>query len=67
MTRDERRGADGPKKCVAGAEGIFDDNVIQRKFRDQRAANVHIAVNWELAGTTGGRVSLGLDPITPLI
>ena len=52
---------------AAGAKGIFDDNVIQRKFRDLRAANVHIAVNWDLAGTTYGRVSLGLDPITPLI
>ncbi len=52
---------------AAGSKGIFDDNVVQRKFRDLRAANVHIAVNWDLAGTTYGRVSLGLDPITPLI
>ncbi len=67
MTRDERRGADGPRKSAAGAEGIFYANVVQRKFRDRRAANVHVAVNWALAGTTYGRVSLGLDPITPLI
>ncbi len=52
---------------AAASKGIFDDNVVQRKFRDLRAANVHIAVNWDLAGTTYGRVSLGLDPITPLI
>ena len=52
---------------AAGAKGIFSDNVVQRKFRDLRAANVHIAVNWDLAGTTYGRVTLGLDPITPLI
>jgi len=52
---------------ASGAKGIFDDNVVQRKFRDLRAANVHIAVNWDLAGTTYGRVALGLDPITPLI
>ena len=52
---------------ASGAKGIFDDNVAQRKFRDLRAANVHIAVNWDLAGTTYGRVALGLDPITPLI
>ena len=52
---------------AAGAKRIFDDNVIQRKFRDLRAASVHIAVNWHLAGPNYARVSLGLDPITPLI
>ncbi len=52
---------------AAGARGILEENVVQRKFRDLRAANVHIAVNWDLAGTTYGRVTLGLDPITPLI
>ena len=52
---------------ATGAHGIFSDNVAQRKFRDVRAAANHIAVNWDIAGTTFGRVAFGLDPATPLI
>jgi alkylation response protein AidB-like acyl-CoA dehydrogenase len=52
---------------TAGGSGIFLDNEIQRKFRDMHALSGHIALNWDVAGTTFGRVALGLDPATPLI
>lgn len=52
---------------ATGAHNIFSDNVSQRKFRDMRAASNHIAANWDVAGTTYGRVSFGLDPQTRLI
>ncbi len=43
------------------------DAIVRMPARRRIAANVHIAVNWDLAGTTYGRISLGLDPITPVI
>ena len=52
---------------ASGAHNIFSDNVSQRNFRDMRAASNHLAANWDVAGTTFGRVSFGLDPATRLI
>jgi alkylation response protein AidB-like acyl-CoA dehydrogenase len=50
-----------------GGQGIFLDSSLQRKFRDMHALSAHIAVNWDMAGTTYGRVALGLDPQTPQV
>lgn len=52
---------------AAGGGGIFRDNEMQRKFRDIHALAGHMALNWDIAGTTYGRVAFGLDPATPLI
>ena len=52
---------------AVGGQGIFLDNVAQRKFRDIHAMSGHLALNWDIAGTTYGRVTLGLDPETRLI
>ena len=52
---------------AAGGGGIFLDNEMQRKFRDMHAISGHMALNWDIAGTTFGRVAFGLDPATPLI
>lgn len=52
---------------AAGGGGIFSDNEMQRKFRDIHALAGHMALNWDIAGTTFGRVAFGLDPATPLI
>ena len=52
---------------AAGGAGIFLDNEMQRKFRDVHAISGHIALNWDVAGTTYGRVAFGLDPATRLI
>ena len=50
-----------------GGHGLFSDNVSQRKFRDICAVNGHISGNWDIAGTTFGRVAFGLDPDTIFI
>lgn len=52
---------------AVGGQGIFLDNVAQRKFRDIHAMSGHLALNWDIAGTTYGRVTLGLEPESRLI
>ncbi len=47
---------------AAGAGGLFLDQDIQRSFRDVHAGNKQIALNWDVNGTTYGKVALGLDP-----
>ena len=50
-----------------GGHGLYADNASQRKFRDMYAVNGHISGNWDIAGTTYGRVAFGLDPETIFI
>lgn len=52
---------------AVGGQGVFLDHVAQRKFRDIHAMSGHLALNWDVAGTTFGRVSLGLEPEARLI
>ena len=52
---------------TAGGSGIFLNNDMQRKFRDINAISAHMALNWDIAGSIYGRVSLGLDPKDPRI
>jgi alkylation response protein AidB-like acyl-CoA dehydrogenase len=52
---------------AVGGQGVFLDNVAQRKFRDIHAMSGHLALNWDIAGTTYGRVALGLEPAARLI
>lgn len=53
--------------ATAGSQGMFNDSIAQRKFRDICAFSTHISMSWDIAGTTYGRVTLGLDPATFLI
>jgi alkylation response protein AidB-like acyl-CoA dehydrogenase len=50
-----------------GGQGIFLSHEAQRKFRDMHAMSGHFALNWDISGTTYGRVALGLDAATPLV
>lgn len=52
---------------AVGGQGLFLDHAAQRKFRDVHAMSGHLALNWDIAGTTFGRVSLGLPPEARLI
>lgn len=61
------RQAVGRLFTALGGQGIYLDNAAQRKFRDIHAMSGHLALNWDIAGTTYGRVALGLDPETRLI
>ena len=46
--------------AASGARGLFTTGVLQRRFRDGHAINSHIAFNFDAAGTSYGRVVLGL-------
>ena len=48
--------------AAAGSRGMFNDSAAQRRFRDMCAVSTHIALSWDMAGTTYGRVAFGLDP-----
>lgn len=45
-----------------GTNGLFDDNPIQREWRNVHAGAMHITNNWDAAGTLYGRFALGLEP-----
>jgi alkylation response protein AidB-like acyl-CoA dehydrogenase len=47
--------------AAAGAGSIFLDSEAQRLLRDMHAAGQHIALSWDVAGSTYGRVMFGLD------
>src|SRR3569833_268650 len=68
-TRYRRDGAYSVNLCTeavsllfaaSGARGLFTSGVLQRQFRDAHAINSHIAFYFDAAGTSYGRVALGL-------
>ena len=48
---------------ATGGAGLYAGNDMQRMFRDVRAVSAHYINSWDIAGTTYGRVALGLDPV----
>jgi 3-hydroxy-9,10-secoandrosta-1,3,5(10)-triene-9,17-dione monooxygenase len=50
---------------AAGGGAIYENNPIQRAWRDIHAANAHFGVNWDANGITYGRVALGLPADSP--
>jgi 3-hydroxy-9,10-secoandrosta-1,3,5(10)-triene-9,17-dione monooxygenase len=53
--------------AVAGANGLAEDTVEQRGFRDIHALNQNVALMWDVIAIPFGRVTLGLDPGDPRI
>jgi 3-hydroxy-9,10-secoandrosta-1,3,5(10)-triene-9,17-dione monooxygenase len=51
----------------AGATGLYDDQPLQRCYRDLHAANAHISMMWDAQATTYGRVALGLPCDNPTL
>ena len=45
---------------ASGARALFTTGALQRQFRDAHAINLHLAFNFDAAGTNYGRVALGL-------
>ncbi len=45
-----------------GAKGMFNDNPVQREWRNVHAGAMHITNNWDAAGILYGRFALGLEP-----
>ena len=52
---------------TAGATGLYDEQPLQRAFRDFTAANQHITMMWDVQATTYGRVALGLPSDNPTL
>jgi alkylation response protein AidB-like acyl-CoA dehydrogenase len=50
---------------LAGARSIFEDNPLQRFWRDVHAMGQHVALNYEAAMRNYGRVLMGLEPDAP--
>ena len=48
--------------AAAGARSIYLDGEAQRLLRDVHAAGQHMALNWDVHGSTYGRVMAGLPP-----
>lgn len=51
----------------AGAHGVYDDSVLQARFRDLNTACHHAIVDLDGNAELYGRIALGLDPGTPLV
>ena len=47
---------------LAGSRSIFEDNPLQRFWRDVHAMGQHVALNYEAAMRNYGRVLMGLEP-----
>jgi alkylation response protein AidB-like acyl-CoA dehydrogenase len=47
---------------ATGAVAIYREHIAQQKYRDMAAVMRHVTVNWDIGGTTYGRVALGRDP-----
>jgi alkylation response protein AidB-like acyl-CoA dehydrogenase len=45
-----------------GAKGLYNDQPIQRAWRDLQAAGAHITLSWDILMPAHGRVLLGLEP-----
>jgi 3-hydroxy-9,10-secoandrosta-1,3,5(10)-triene-9,17-dione monooxygenase len=52
---------------ISGGGGIYSRNPVARAFRDIHAARAHIAFSMDVAGTTFGRVALGLGSDNPAL
>jgi 3-hydroxy-9,10-secoandrosta-1,3,5(10)-triene-9,17-dione monooxygenase len=52
---------------TAGATGLYDEQPLQRAFRDFTAANQHITMMWDAQATTYGRIALGLPSDNPTL
>jgi 3-hydroxy-9,10-secoandrosta-1,3,5(10)-triene-9,17-dione monooxygenase len=51
---------------IAGARAIFEDNPLQRFWRDVHVMGQHVALNHEAAMRNYGRVLMGLEPDAPV-
>jgi len=52
---------------LAGASGLYESGHMPRAFRDAHAVKQHFSFNTDIAGTTYGRVALGLPNDNPTL
>ncbi|HZQ71272.1 MAG TPA: acyl-CoA dehydrogenase family protein [Burkholderiales bacterium] len=53
--------------ALAGAGGLYESGPAPRAFRDAHAVKQHFSFNTDIAGTTYGRVALGLPTDNPTL
>ncbi|MEZ5379169.1 MAG: hypothetical protein R2733_21910 [Acidimicrobiales bacterium] len=53
--------------AAAGAHGIYDDSLLQSRYRDVNTACHHAIADFDGNAQMYGRTRLGLDPGTPLV
>ena len=53
--------------ALAGAGGLYESGHAARAFRDAHAVKQHFSFNTDIAGTTYGRVALGLSSDNPTL
>ena len=47
---------------LGSARAFFDNNLLQRTWRDVHALSAHFTMNFQVAGELFGRLELGLEP-----
>ena len=52
---------------LSGASGLYETGNAARAFRDAHAVKQHFSFNTDIAGTTYGRVALGLPGDNPTL
>ena len=52
---------------LSGAGGLYESSAIPRAYRDAHAVKQHFSFNTDIAGTTYGRVALGLPSDNPTL
>jgi 3-hydroxy-9,10-secoandrosta-1,3,5(10)-triene-9,17-dione monooxygenase len=52
---------------LSGATGLYETGYVSRAFRDAHAVKQHFSFNTDVAGTTYGRVALGLTSDNPTL
>ena len=52
---------------LAGAGGLYESGHVARAFRDAHAVRQHFSFNTDIAGTTYGRIALGLATDNPTL
>jgi 3-hydroxy-9,10-secoandrosta-1,3,5(10)-triene-9,17-dione monooxygenase len=53
--------------ALSGAGGLYESGQTPRAFRDAHAVKQHFSFNTDIAGTTYGRVALGLPTDNPTL
>jgi 3-hydroxy-9,10-secoandrosta-1,3,5(10)-triene-9,17-dione monooxygenase len=53
--------------ALSGASGLYESGHVARAFRDAHAVKQHFSFNTDIAGTTYGRVALGLPGDNPTL